>query len=182
MQKFRKGLKKVKKKVTSYDIFGTPVTVNFKGEDTYKTLFGAIVSLSLAALMLYYTWIMFGKMVDRSDPDLTSYKLVNSRTEDDPLIVPEHNGQLYVGLSETVEYSDGTKITSYIEMDPRYINVKIDYYVKSSLDARKDLNRCDSTELETFALQSENSNAVTSMDFDVLRCIPRDKFKLYNEA
>lgn len=75
----------MRKKITTYDQFGTPITVNFKGEDTYKTFFGAVVSLALAALILYYMWIMIGKMVERSDPDLTSFKLVNSRTEDDPL-------------------------------------------------------------------------------------------------
>lgn len=94
----------------------------------------------------------------------------------------DYDGQIYIGLLETVEYSDGTKITSYIDMDPRYLNVKIDYYVKSALDARKDLKLCDEEELETFKKQSENSIAVTGDDFNNLRCIPRDKFAVYNEA
>ena len=47
--------------------------------------------------------------------------------------VPEVGGQVYIGLQETKEYKDGTKIARFIDFDPAYINGKIDYYDQSTL-------------------------------------------------
>jgi len=41
----------------------------------------------------------------------------------------EINANMYIALAETTEYRDGTKITRFIELDPTYINGKIDYYI-----------------------------------------------------
>ena len=55
----------------------------------------------------------------------------------------EINANMYIALAETTEYRDGTKITRFIELDPTYINGKIDYYTQGRLDARKDLLVCE---------------------------------------
>ena len=38
----------------SLDMFGVPVAVNYRGRDTYKTRFGALLSLISIALVLTF--------------------------------------------------------------------------------------------------------------------------------
>lgn len=42
--------------------------------------------------------------------------------------MPEIGGQMYIGMMQTKEYVDGSKVSSFIDFDPAYINGKIDYY------------------------------------------------------
>ena len=53
---------------------------------------------------------------------------------------------MYIGLSQKTDYKDGDSIKSFIDIDPAYINVKIDYYEKRKLVARKDLAKCSQSE------------------------------------
>ena len=87
---------------------------------------------------------------------------------------------MYIGLQQKIEYKDGSTILRYIDFDEKYINVKIDYYKKSVLDARQDLELCDPAEKDDFAGKVAYSNGVVLSDFPVMRCIPRDTFDLYN--
>ena len=43
--------KACKKKVKSYDSFGAPIGVTFKGESDYKTVFGGVVTIFLVLLL-----------------------------------------------------------------------------------------------------------------------------------
>ena len=78
--------------------------------------------------MCTQVWLGFDKMVNRTDPDYSFYRLTRSWPQDEPMNVPEEGGQVYIGLQETKEYKDGTKIARFIDFDPAYINGKIDYY------------------------------------------------------
>ena len=87
---------------------------------------------------------------------------------------------MYIGLQETKEYKDGTKIARFIDFDPAYINGKIDYYDQSTLQARKDMPLCG--DRDEFADKIRYSSGLSMSDFDVLRCIPKEHFSLYNVA
>ena len=39
----------------SLDTFGTPVSLNYKGESSYKTILGALITIALKIFMLVYT-------------------------------------------------------------------------------------------------------------------------------
>ena len=39
----------------SQDVFGHPISINYKGSDTYKTKLGAFVTLLTYALIIYNT-------------------------------------------------------------------------------------------------------------------------------
>jgi len=119
-------------------------------------------------------------MVKRTNPDYSFYKLTESWPKNKPLNLPKIGGQIYIGLYQTKEYKDGSKISKFIDFDPAYLNGKIDYYDRDSLSARKDMPIC--TDFEDFNKKVRNSSGLTSADFSVLRCIPNENFELYNVA
>ena len=89
---------------------------------------------------------------------------------------------MYIGLSQKTDYKDGTSITSFIDIDPAYLNVKIDYYDKRKLVARKNLAKCDPSERSDFDRKVENTNGIAPQDFPYMLCIEREQFNLFNVA
>ena len=81
-----------------------------------------------------------------------------------------------------MEYTDGTAISTFIDMDPRYVSAKIDYYERRKLVARKNLEKCDEIDKNDFEKKVNNTNGVTLSDFVHMRCISRETFSLYNVA
>ena len=67
------------------DFFGTPIRVNLEGQYAYKTCLGAILSVTFAGVLLAQLWLGFDKMINRTDPDYSFYKLTQSWPRDDPL-------------------------------------------------------------------------------------------------
>lgn len=45
------------KQVKNNDIYGVPVSLNFKGEDSFKTFIGGITTFVVAGCILYYAII-----------------------------------------------------------------------------------------------------------------------------
>lgn len=120
--------------------------MNYQGQYTYKTCFGAILTMIFAGVMITQVWLGFDKMVNRTDPDYSFYRLTQSWQKEEPLNLPAIGGQMYIGLQQDLEYRDGTKIQKFIDFDPAYVNGKIDYYDKNTLSARKDMPQCEDLE------------------------------------
>ena len=62
---------KFKQMWLSLDAFGTPISLNYKGSNSYKTSLGAFLTLSLRGFML--TLIILGllEVLEYSDPQIT---------------------------------------------------------------------------------------------------------------
>ena len=60
-----KVAKKVGDGVRSKDNFGIPITLNFKGDDTYKTLCGGCTTLTLLVFILAFSTQQILVMVNR---------------------------------------------------------------------------------------------------------------------
>ena len=63
-------LKKLGNWVKDVDIFGHPVTVFYKGSDTYKTKLGLFFTLGVFVLTMSYLMIQLSAMADMSDPEV----------------------------------------------------------------------------------------------------------------
>ena len=53
-----------------YDIFGHPVTVFYKGSDTYKTKLGTLCSLGVFILSMMYLNIRLSALIEMDDPEV----------------------------------------------------------------------------------------------------------------
>ena len=59
--------------LTNRDNLGHPITVNYKGSDTYQTKLGGFFTIGIRAMMLIYLLITVIALVAMSDPNIVSY-------------------------------------------------------------------------------------------------------------
>ena len=65
-------------KLVSLDKFGAPITVNFKGEDSFKTVIGAIASIFAYGLVLAFFIVKGNQFWTRDNSNvLTFSSLIN---------------------------------------------------------------------------------------------------------
>ena len=72
---FWKHLLNGNKKFTNLDYFGTAIRVNLNGEHTYKTCFGALLTVGFFLVMVTQIYLGVYQMINRTDPDYSFYKL-----------------------------------------------------------------------------------------------------------
>ena len=85
-------------------------------------------------------------------------------------------------MRESTDVYSGERQTIFVPFDKSSVDVKVNYYEKQLLMARKDLEYCEWTEREEFSEKVDNSNGVFIGDWPRMYCIPREKFSLYNVA
>ena len=56
----------------SFDSYGVPITVNYRGNDTYRTAFGAILSIMAGIVVLAYAAVQSEQLVLRNGPSITN--------------------------------------------------------------------------------------------------------------
>ena len=61
-------------KFISLDSFGEAVTVNFKGERTYKTSIGALCTISLKSFILAFSIMSIIDLMQYRDPQITQVR------------------------------------------------------------------------------------------------------------
>ena len=131
------------------DAFGTPVSVNYRGEQTYNSICGGVMTISIFTLLAVYSYLGTMRMINRDTPEYASYFLTKPRDRSEALNIPERGGQMYIGLKQWTENADGSIEESFIPFDRSYINAKIDYRTNGLLEGRVDLPSC--TDQEDFA-------------------------------
>ena len=62
---------------TSFDAYGSPITLKVKGNDTYKTGLGALVTLLSNGLLAVWLFIRVNKWYWKSDPDFWPYTVIS---------------------------------------------------------------------------------------------------------
>lgn len=67
--------------VTSKDIYGQPVVLNYKGEDTFKTFPGGLLSIFVILAIFMYTVLKTLQMVQVQNWSLTQQVVVSEETE-----------------------------------------------------------------------------------------------------
>ena len=53
---------------TSFDAYGEPVSVSYKGDTTYKTQIGAFLTFSMRSFMLIFTLMGVFELLDYKNP------------------------------------------------------------------------------------------------------------------
>ena len=84
--------------IRSFDSFGEPVSLNYKGDSSYKTLLGAILTLCLNTFLLVYAADQLLALVKYQDPTVTQYTIYEPRNENDAINLGETKGSIVFGI------------------------------------------------------------------------------------
>ena len=57
--------------IRGQDMFGQPVLLNYKGDDTFKTLIGGIITIGITLIIVAYTLLKFKYMIVHFDWNIT---------------------------------------------------------------------------------------------------------------
>ncbi len=74
-------MKSILSYIVSVDSFGEPISVNYKGDSSYKTLIGALATIVLKTFVLVYASIQLIGLFEYADPDITQYVIYEPRTD-----------------------------------------------------------------------------------------------------
>ena len=57
------------------DLFGVPIRVNFRGDATYKTLYGSCISILFCIVFITFALDQIVRLVNFTDVQVTSYAM-----------------------------------------------------------------------------------------------------------
>ena len=118
-------------KFIGLDQYGEQVSLNYRGEGTYKTRCGASLSLITIFLLLVFTYKNGLKMVNRESPSVTITDVVLDISNDDTAYDLHHDH--FTPIIETSYIDEATKTTKY-DIPEKYARiVAFEYAVPSSM-------------------------------------------------
>ena len=62
---------------TQFDANGTPISLNIKGNDTYKTGLGALITMLSNAVLIFWLYVKINKLYSKSDPEFFPYSVIS---------------------------------------------------------------------------------------------------------
>ncbi|CDW87303.1 UNKNOWN [Stylonychia lemnae] len=145
----------LKHKFKYIDLFAQPVQLTFKGEDTYKTMIGAVSSLMLIMLLLSYGVFKAVFMFNRMNPSVQKVSLLRDMS-DGLIFKPQDLGfDFAFGLSQNLEPSIGYFTvrqqvifeTDMIDDQGKIVIEKLKRDVKFSKCQRKHLNHTNQADV-----------------------------------
>ncbi len=77
--------------MTSFDVFGEPITINYKGEATFKTCLGALATIGLKIFVLVFAVTQLLALTHYKDPDITQYVVYEPRNDDTEVSLSQSN-------------------------------------------------------------------------------------------
>ena len=57
----------------SLDDFGHPITLTYKGEETYQTCLGGVITVVVSAFTMVMAVVKIQQVIEMSDPNITSF-------------------------------------------------------------------------------------------------------------
>ena len=66
------------KMIKPLDKFGIPILLNYKGDSSYKTVIGGLVSIVITVILLWYAWVLFITMINRQNSVINSGDKIRS--------------------------------------------------------------------------------------------------------
>ena len=69
-------MSKVKESIKEKDVYGQPISLNFKGSETFNTLPGGILSIFMSVLLVAYFVLRLKQMVQRDNWTLNTQDIL----------------------------------------------------------------------------------------------------------
>ena len=114
--------------IKGMDLFGGSIGVNYKGEDTYKTIAGGILTFLATVLVLFYAVVQAEQLITRSSPQIS----VTHQFEDYATSTEAYNlSENELGVIIQFQVFSDNGVQSFDSIDPKYGRIAA-YKVTSS--------------------------------------------------
>ena len=107
------------KKLKSFDNFGVPVAINYRGMSSYQTLGGALLSLISAGLLLTFTVTGCIELLTYQNPQITQYQVLDTRNDDKEVNFEETNTEVLFGFLNREKWN-------FVVPDPRICSFQLE--------------------------------------------------------
>ena len=82
----------------SLDGYGEPVSVSYKGDSSYKTLIGALLTVGMRSFMLFFTLLAVFELLDYKNPQINQFRVFNNRSDGEEINLGEANAFFVFGF------------------------------------------------------------------------------------
>ena len=84
--------------LVSFDAFGEPITLNYKGSSTFKTGIGAFFTISLRFFILVYGLMSLIDVLQYKNPQISQYTIYSHRNDMETINFGETYGNIAFGF------------------------------------------------------------------------------------
>ena len=95
------------------DAYGQAITINYRGEDKYRSVCGAILTMAQRTFILVVAVIGLIDLFNFKDPKITQYRVFDKRNDDHELNLGENYGGFLIGIQDLDSHL-------YQPIDPKY--------------------------------------------------------------
>jgi hypothetical protein len=177
VQKLKEAGNKAMEMYKSLDMFGKPITLKYTGQDVFKSLIGATVSLSALGAMFIYFVASFLFFIQRKNPIFT---FISETRPIPPSIIPAN-------FTEKMDWIAGIDIVSpegsASVLDSKVFNISVKWY--TNFEGGNPYSRnaifvpCNNSKSfynKTILVNGKNITYAQMYKMDTARCFRLDKF------
>ena len=95
------------------DAFGEPVSINYRGDTTFTTMLGAIVSFVEKIFILVVAVMGLIDLFTYQDPNITMYSVYDARLDGKEISLEEANVNIIFGIYNK-------QLNQFVKLDPRF--------------------------------------------------------------
>ena len=107
-------------KIRSFDSYGQPVSVNYKGNDTYQTVTGGLISLLAAMIVAIFAIVKGMDLLNLDNPNISSITEFQAyQTTDDELYLRDYLIDPVIEF-RAYGYNEGEEFRTWDALDDRY--------------------------------------------------------------
>ena len=129
----RRQMKRLGGLLRRQDAFGEPVTINYRGDKTFTTMLGAVVSFVEKVFILVVAVMGLIDLFTYKDPNITQFSIYDTRIDNKEFNFKQANGGfLFAIFDKTAK--------NYVALDPRYGKLRIGQLATNVTDDLKFLN------------------------------------------
>ena len=118
------------------DAFGQPISINYRGEERYNTVWGAVLTLAQKIFILIVAVIGVIDLFAYKDPNITQFKIFDKRNDDTVINLAENHAMFLIGFFEMATIEDPT-IPSFVKIDPQYGRIELSQVIEDLPDNPK---------------------------------------------
>ncbi|CDW71429.1 UNKNOWN [Stylonychia lemnae] len=164
--------KQMRNRFKSIDYFGQSVTFTYNGEDQFKTLFGAAISLVLMIVLLAFGIYKFVYLVNRWNPNVIKTSFLRDLKEE-PAFRPQDLGfDFAFGIGEDIPANIGGFTVRQIEFQfEKYSNGTQKRVKKPSRDLN--ITKCGSD-----LFRYDDKQELVDLEIDQMNCLKETEYEL----